>query len=119
MRGLACALPEKSQYFEEAEMTQTHKRHGERFITPLRVILEHATGVTRDASTSGAFFWTSGTYTPGQPISFAIELKTAVGMMMWRCRGAVVRTELRNHMVGVAATITESTLEPANALSHT
>lgn len=94
-------------------MTQPHKRRDERVNTPLRVFLDNASGVTRDASASSAFFWTSGTYTPGDPISFAIELKTPVGMMMWKCKGAVVRTEPRDHMVGVAATITESKMEPA------
>lgn len=64
-------------------------------------------------SASGAFFWTSGTYTPGEPISFAIELKTAGGKMMWKCKGAVVRTQPLGHMVGVAASITESTMESA------
>lgn len=94
-------------------MTRTHQRKDKRFDTPMLVFLENARGVTRDTSTSGAFFWTSGTYTPGQPISFAIELKTAGGRMMWKCKGAVVRTEPRDYMVGVAATITESTMEPA------
>ena len=94
-------------------MTRTHQRKDKRFDTPMLVFLENARGVTRDTSPSGAFFWTSGTYTPGQPISFAIELKTAGGRMMWKCKGAVVRTEPRDYMVGVAATITESTMEPA------
>ncbi len=94
-------------------MTRPHQRKDDRVETPLLVFLDNARGVTRDTSPSGAFFWTSGTYTPGQPISFAIELKTAVGKMMWKCKGAVVRTEPRDHMVGVAATITESKMEPA------
>jgi len=98
---------------EGAKMKQPQKRRDQRVDTPMLVFLENARGVTRDTSASGAFFWTSGTYAPGQPISFAIELKTAGGRMMWKCKGAVVRTEPRDHMVGVAASITESTMEPA------
>lgn len=94
-------------------MTQPHRRRDKRVETPLLVFLENARGVTRDTSPSGAYFWTSGEYTPGQPISFAIELSTAGGKMIWKCKGAVLRTEPRDYMVGVAATITESTIEPA------
>lgn len=92
-------------------MTQPQKRRDQRVDTALPVFLENTRGVTRDTSASGAFFWTSGNYAPGESISFAIELKTAGGKMMWKCRGAVVRTEPRDHMVGVAARITESTME--------
>jgi PilZ domain len=94
-------------------MTQPQKRRDQRIDTPLLVFLDNARGVTRDMSVSGAFFWTSGTYAVGDPISFAIELKTAGGKKMWKCRGAVVRTEPRDHMIGVAATITDSTMEAA------
>jgi len=75
--------------------------------------MENATGVTRDMSASGAFFWISGTYAIGEEISFSIELKTAGGRMIWKCRGEVLRTEPRDDTVGVAVRITESTTEPA------
>ncbi|MDH3288241.1 MAG: PilZ domain-containing protein [Betaproteobacteria bacterium] len=94
-------------------MTQPQKRRDQRVDTALLVFLENVRGVTRDVSASGAFFWTSGTYAPGESISFAIELKTAGGRMMRKCQGAVVRTETLAHMVGVAARITESTMESA------
>jgi len=88
-------------------------RRDARVDTPALVYLENGRGVTRDMSASGAFFWTSGTYTPGEPINFAIELKTAGGKMMWKCKGDVVRAEPLGHMVGVAARIIESTMESA------
>jgi len=88
-------------------------RKDRRVDTALPVVLENATGVTRDMSASGAFFWTSGTYAPGQSISFAVELKTAGGRMMWKCRGDVIRTEPRGNDVGVAVRITESATELA------
>jgi hypothetical protein len=65
-------------------------------------------------SASGAYFWTSGDYAVGDPINFTIEMKTAGGKMLWKCRGDVIRTDPRDHMVGVAARITESEMEPAS-----
>jgi len=95
-------------------MTQSGEdRRDTRVDTPALVYLEKGRGVTRDMSASGAFFWTSSTYTPGEPISFAIELKTAGGKMMWKCKGDVVRAEPLGHMVGVAARIIESKMESA------
>lgn len=94
-------------------MNKSQKRRDKRVDTALMVFLDNARGVTRDMSASGAYFWTSGSYVPGEPISFAIELKTAAGKVMWRCRGDVIRTEPQDHMVGVAARISESTMESA------
>lgn len=94
-------------------MTKPHKRKDARVDTALMVFLENGRGVTRDMSPSGAFFWTSGNYAVGEPINFAIELRTAGGKMMWKCQGDVIRTEPRDHMVGVAARINESTMESA------
>lgn len=89
-------------------------RRDQRFSAALPVFLGSAMGATRDMSTSGVYFWKDGSLMclPGDPISFSIELKTAKGRMMWKCQGAVVRTERLGDMVGVAARITESTMEP-------
>jgi hypothetical protein len=81
----------------------------------LPVSLETATGITRDMSTSGAFFWISGAHTVGESISFSIELKTSGGRMMWICQGNVVRTELRGPDVGAAVRITRTAVEPVYA----
>ena len=78
----------------------------------LPVILENARAVTRDASTSGVFFWKRGTFMYGDSIRFAIERVTEYGRVLQRCRGVVIRTEPDDHGVGVAASITESTMEP-------
>jgi len=77
------------------------------------VFIKNPTGVTRDVSASGVFFWTSGTYAIGELISFSIDLKAESGEFMRKCQGAVIRTETLGHMVGVAARITESTMETA------
>jgi len=95
-------------------MTKPQKRKDKRVDTALFVYLDKTRGVTRDMSASGAYFWTSGDYAAGDPIDFSIEIKTAGGKMLWKCRGDVIRTDSRDHMVGVAARITESTMEPAS-----
>jgi hypothetical protein len=95
-------------------MTKPQKRKDKRVDTALFVYLDKARGVTRDMSASGAYFWTSGDYAVGDPINFTIEMKTAGGKMLWKCRGDVIRTDPRDHMVGVAARITESEMEPAS-----
>ena len=89
------------------------KRKHQRANTAMRVFLKSATGVTRDMSASGAYFWTSGTYAIGESISFSIELKTAGGRMMRKCKGEVLRVERQDSShVGVGVRITESRMEP-------
>jgi len=79
----------------------------------LPVFFGNTTGITRDMSASGTFFWTSGAYTPGESLNFTIGLRTAGSRMVQRCEGAVVRTEQLAHKVGVAEGITESMMESA------
>lgn len=88
-------------------------RRDQRYHAALPVFLGNAMGATRDMSTSGVYFWKDGMFLcmPGDSISFEIELQTANGRMMWKCQGAVVRVEPLGDMVGVAAKITESTME--------
>jgi len=81
----------------------------------LPVILENATGVTRDVSASGVFFWKRGAFAYGDSIRFSMERKTESGKVVQKCRGVVVRTEPRGNDVGVAARITESTTEPVSS----
>ncbi len=92
---------------------QPEKRRDQRVITTLPVFLENATGVTRDVSASGVYFWTDGMCAPGEDISFSIELQTAGGRMIRKCQGEVLRAEPRGTHVGVAVRITESATEPA------
>ena len=77
------------------------------------VILPNATGVTRDLSTSGVFFWTQvGGLAAGNRISFAVQIRRPAGRMRLICRGDIVRTERYDAMVGVAVRILESVMEP-------
>jgi len=74
--------------------------------------LEKATGITRDMSAAGAFFWISGDHPIGETISFSIGVKTDWGTMAWVCQGDVVRKERRGAETGVAVRITRTAVEP-------
>jgi hypothetical protein len=99
---------------EGPEMTerQLEKRRSNRIDVALPVILENATGVTRDVSASGVFFWKRGTFVYGESISFSMERKTESGKFMQKCQGVVARTEPRDNDVGVAVRITKTAMEP-------
>ena len=76
------------------------------------MILENATGVTRDVSPWGVFFWTKGgAFTAGDRIRFAVEIDGPAGRMRLVCRGDIIRTERNEAMVGVAVKIRESALK--------
>ena len=87
-------------------------RRDKRVDTANLVFLDKGRGVTRDMSATGAYFWTGGNYSVGDPITFAVEIKTPGGTMLWKCRGDVIRVDPRDYMVGVAASIKESKMEP-------
>ena len=74
--------------------------------------LEKATGITRDISAVGAFFWISGKHLVGEAISFSIGLKTDWGPMAWVCHGEVLRTERRGTDNGALVKITRTAIEP-------
>jgi hypothetical protein len=99
---------------ERPEMTgrPAERRRSKRIDVALPVILENATGVTRDVSASGVFFWKSGTFVYGESISFSMERKTESGKFMQKCRGVVARTEPRDNDIGVGVEITKTEMEP-------
>jgi len=89
---------------------QAEKRKDERVHTALPVFLENATGVTRDVSASGLFFWTDSKCVLGEVVSFAVEFHRPAGRMTLKCRGDVIRTEPRHATIGVAVRIIESAM---------
>jgi hypothetical protein len=91
----------------------SNKRRHHRANAGMRVFLKSATGVTRDMSASGVYFWIVGTYAIGESIRFSIELKRARGRMMRKCKGEILRVERQDSSrVGLAVRITESTMVP-------
>ena len=76
------------------------------------VQLDRGNGVTRNISTSAVFFETDVEYEPGNKFNFVIELDgPADKTLMLKCRGAIVRVELRGGKLGIAAKIVASKLE--------
>jgi hypothetical protein len=86
------------------------KRQEERVSAVLPVTLQDCVGTTRDVSASGMFFETSARLAPGDKISFSVEFDTPSGKRMLKCWGDIVRTEIRDPVIGVAVRIIESTM---------
>jgi len=98
----------------EAAISQPDHGRTSRVYAALPVILEDATGITRDVSPSSVFFWThGGACTAGDRITFAILIRRPAGTMRLVCRGDIVRTEKHETMLGVAVSINAATLESA------
>jgi hypothetical protein len=93
--------------------TEGHnKRIEERINATLPVSLGDVKGVTCDVSASGMFFETSATFATGDTIDFTVEFDTPTGKRILKCRGKIVRTQMRNDdRLGVAVKIEESTME--------
>ena len=103
-------LPIKSR---EVGMTARlkEKREEQRVRTALPVSVDKASGIMRDMSESGAYFWISGTYAIGDTISFSIGLNPDKSRIVWKCEGTVVRVEPRGNDIGVAVKIVRTAVE--------
>lgn len=110
---LSAAFPGFSGRSRGVGAVNAEKRRHQRIHIALPVFLNDATGVTRDVSASGMFFWMAGASAPGEPIGFEVELRRPAGKMRLKCRGDVVRTESGSARVGIAVKITESAMEQA------
>ena len=71
---------------------------------------------SRDVSSSGIFFETDKSFSPGQPIEFTIVLEhiDPARLVRVQCRGEIVRVEDKGQKLGVAATISSYTFEKLN-----
>ena len=87
------------------------RRNEQRIGTALPVYFNNATGMLRDMSASGAYFWTPNRYSVGETIRFSIGLHTSDGKTVWKCQGNVLRTEPQEHCFGVAVKITGTTVD--------
>jgi hypothetical protein len=86
------------------------KRTEERVPAGLRVMLGRHSGVTRDVSASALYLQTDASLSPGQSVTFAVEIETAAGKIALWCHGRVLRTDDHGPLQGVAVRILESTL---------
>jgi hypothetical protein len=76
-------------------------------LVALAVKLEHGAGWTRDVSASGVFFTTQGSFFPGAPVRFVLELEHVdpAGVVHVTCEGKVVRVEPLSQAIGLAVHI--------------
>jgi hypothetical protein len=83
------------------------KRSAKRVRVEVPVRLDNGSGVTRDVSHAGIFFFTDQPFAPGTTFSFVLELDHVFpGEPVYlHCRGEVVRVEEAGERKGVAASI--------------
>jgi len=88
-------------------MRGPEQRQAPRVQGALPIVTECGKGITRDLSTSGVFFETDGSFSPGQSIEFSIYFEHLCPdrPVCVNCKGAIVRVEKKGDMIGVAASI--------------
>ena len=86
------------------------RRNHYRVRTALPVYLGTTRAVLRDMSTSGAYFWTSGTHAVGEQVNFSVQVQSSEGRTAWNCRADIVRVEPRDSDTGVAVRIKKTSV---------
>lgn len=87
------------------------KRHEERFLLEMPVILQGGAGISRDISESGIYFLTDQAFLPGGIVKFSVTLDHVRPGKPVRldCEGEVLRIEETNDgRFGVAARIQQA-----------
>jgi len=89
------------------EWNGVERRETSRLLVALAVKLEQGEGWTHDVSGSGVFFTTQGSFFPGAPVRFVLELEHVdpAGVVPVTCEGKVVRVEPRPQAIGLAVHI--------------
>ena len=97
---------------KDSENRRTIRRKG-----AFPVELENGKGISRNFSSSGIFFETDKSFTPGQAIEFTVVLEYVDPSrpVHLRCSGSIVRVEHKGQKMGIAATISSYTFEKLNA----
>lgn len=98
-------------------MQEPEKRRATRHLGILPVEIEDGKGVTRDFSSSGIFFETDKSFTPGQVVEFTIVLEHVdpERPVRLKCKGKIVRVEESGQKIGVAAAINSYSFERLGA----
>jgi hypothetical protein len=86
---------------------KSEKRQAPRHKCAVPVSFENGAGITRDFSSSGIYFETDKSFTPGQSIEFTIVLEhVAPGRpVSVKYKGEIVRVEESGQRIGVAVAI--------------
>jgi hypothetical protein len=88
-------------------MSQSERRVAPRIKSDMPLDTEYGKVMTRDLSSSGVYFETDGSFTPGQPIKYSIVLEYLYPEhpVCLMCEGKIVRVQKEGDKIGVAATI--------------
>ncbi len=94
-------------------MKRSEQRREPRHKGKLHVELGSGKGITRDFSSSGIYFETNRSFTPGQSIEFTIVLRhiDPKSPVHLKCQGEIIRVEENEQKIGVAAAIESYTFE--------
>lgn len=92
-----------------AKPAQKHRKQ-ERVSTSMPVKMGDMQGMTSNVSAGGVYFEINSSLPLGSEISFEIEMHTALGLMIMKCRGQIIRTEQHGDRIGVAVKMNESQL---------
>jgi hypothetical protein len=84
-------------------------RSAKRVRVEVPVHLDQGSGITRDVSSSGVFFFTNQKISQGMSLCFVLELDHVFSgePVRLRCRGQVVRVEEAGERTGVAISISD------------
>jgi len=94
----------------------TERRQARRYPVSVPVELQGGRGLTREVSTSGMFFETKQSLSPGSLVHFSLLLEHAHprAPLRMECVGQIVRVEPRDDRLGVAAALLRFRFEPAD-----
>ena len=94
-------------------MTGRENRGSPRYEVALPVEVGCEKCTSRDVSTSGIFFETDKSFSPGQPIEFTIVLEHVdpAHPVRLKCLGKIVRVDESGQKIGVAAAISSYSFE--------
>lgn len=92
----------------------SERRRADRVFVKIPITLENGEGVTRDANSTGVYFESDVDCAAGSEIKFSMKFENpGCPVMVWNCKGRVVRVEQNGGKRGIAAQILQSSLRTA------
>jgi hypothetical protein len=114
-RGLLAAAENKNNRhrWNGSTMSMENKRKEERTVIELPLAMENATGVTKNLSSTGMFFWTdsSPAFQVGDRVNITLEVVRSGRKIKPKCQGEIVRVETEGRQCGVALKIVDTPLD--------
>jgi hypothetical protein len=96
----------------------SERRRADRVFVKIPISFEGGEGVTRDANSTGVYFESDVGCDAGSEINFSMTFENpGCPVMVWTCKGRVVRVDEHDGKRGIAAQILQSNLQSANLQS--